>query len=52
MIADAAPHKVGYSYRNIVKNAQIDWREEARKAGESGIKFDTMTIDPLHKRMM
>lgn len=48
LIADAAPHKVGYSYKNIVKNAQIDWREEAKKASELGIKFDTMTIDPLH----
>lgn len=48
LIADAAPHKVGYSYNNIVKNAQIDWREEAKKASELGIKFDTMTIDPLH----
>lgn len=48
LIADAAPHKVGYSYKNIVKNAQIDWREEAKKASELGIKFDTMTIDPMH----
>lgn len=48
LIADAAPHKVGYSYRHIVSNAQIDWREEAKKASELGIKFDTMTIDSLH----
>lgn len=48
LIADAAPHYVGYSYSNIVKNAQIDWREEAKKASELGIKFDTMTIDPMH----
>ena len=45
LIADAAPHKVGYSYKNIVSNAQIDWREEAEKASKLGIKFDTMTID-------
>lgn len=32
LIADAAPHKVGYSYRSIVSNAQIDWREEAKKS--------------------
>lgn len=43
-IADAEPHKVGYSYRNIVKNAQIDWKEEARKASEKGIQFDTISI--------
>lgn len=48
LIADAAPHKVGYSYRSIVSNAQIDWREEAKKASELGIKFDTMTIDPMY----
>lgn len=48
LIADAAPHEVGYSYRNIVRNAQIDWREEAKKASELGIKFDTMTINPVY----
>lgn len=44
LIADAAPHSVGYTYPRIVKNAQIDWREEARKAAEKGIKFDTLSI--------
>lgn len=48
LIADAAPHGVGYSYKGIVSNAQIDWREEAKKASELGIKFDTMTIDPMY----
>ena len=48
LIADAAPHEVGYSYRNIVSNSQIDWREEAKKASELGIKFDTMTINPMY----
>lgn len=48
LIADAAPHKVGYSYEGIVSNAQIDWRKEAEKASKLGIKFDTMTIDPMH----
>lgn len=48
LIADAAPHRVGYSYKGIVSNAQIDWREEAKKASELGIKFDTMTIDSLY----
>lgn len=47
LIADAAPHKVGYSYKGIISNAQIDWREEAKKASELGIKFDTMTINPI-----
>ena len=44
LIADADPHEVGYSYGGIVKNAQIDWREEAKKAAEKGIKFDTLSI--------
>lgn len=48
LIADAAPHKVGYSYKGIISNAQIDWREEAKKASELGIKFDTITIDPMY----
>lgn len=48
LIADAAPHKVGYSYKGIISNAQIDWREEAKKASKLGIKFDTMTIDPMY----
>lgn len=43
-IADAAPHRVGYSYGNIVQNAQIDWRQEAIKAAELGISFDTLSI--------
>lgn len=43
-IADADPHGVGYSYSNIVQNAQIDWREEAKKASEKGIQFDTISI--------
>ena len=45
LIADAEPHKVGYSWSNIVVNNQIDWREEAKKAAEKGIKFDTLTIE-------
>lgn len=43
-IADCNPHKIGYSYGNIVQNARIDWREEAQKASEKGIQFDTMSI--------
>lgn len=44
LIADARPHPVGYSYHDIVVNNQIDWEEEAKKAAEKGIKFDTLTI--------
>ena len=49
LIADYGPHKVGYSYRGIVQNAQIDWREEAKKAASLGIKFDTLRILPSEK---
>lgn len=48
LIADAEPHSVGYSLGGIVRNAQIDWREEAHKAAEKGIKFDTLNINPLY----
>ena len=44
LIADARPHPVGYSYLNRVVNNQINWEEEAKKAAEKGIKFDTLTI--------
>lgn len=44
LIADARPHSVGYSYLNRVVNNQIDWKIEAQKAAEKGIKFDTLTI--------
>lgn len=43
-IADCNPHPVGYSYPGKVENSQIDWREEARKASEKGIQFDTISI--------
>lgn len=45
LIADAEPHEVGYHYGTKVINNQIDWREEAKKAAEKGIKFDTLTIN-------
>lgn len=44
LIADATPHEVGYSYGNRVRNNKIDWRAEAKKAAEKGIKFDTLSI--------
>ena len=31
-----------------MNKAQIDWKEEAKKAAEKGIKFDTMTIEPMY----
>ena len=45
LIADARPHPIGYSCRPFVVDNQIDWREEAKKAAEKGIKFDTLTIN-------
>lgn len=45
LIADAYPHNIGYSYGDRVINNQIDWKEEAKKAAEKGIKFDTLTIN-------
>lgn len=47
LIFDAEPHEVGYSFGNIVRHNQIDWRHEARKAAKRRIKIDTVTIDPL-----
>lgn len=47
LISDAEPHELGYCYGNIVRNNQIDWRHEARKAAKRRIKIDTVTIDPL-----
>lgn len=43
LIADYYPHPVGYSYSNIVRNSQIDWKEEAKKSAALGIQWDTMT---------
>ena len=45
LIADANPHEIGYSYDDIIRNNQIDWREEAKKAAAKGIKIDTMQCD-------
>ncbi len=42
LIADANPHKIGYSFDGIIRNNKIDWREEAKKAAAKGIKIDTM----------
>lgn len=45
LIADAEPHKTGYSYGSIIQNSQINWRNEAIKATNLGISFDTLSID-------
>lgn len=45
LIADANPHEVGYSFGDIIRNNQINWREEAKKAATRGIKIDTMQCD-------
>lgn len=44
LIADAAPHPLGYTYQDYVVRNQIDWRIEARNASQKGIKIDTVTI--------
>ncbi len=44
LIADAHPHRLGYSYENIIVDNKIDWREEASKAASMKIKIDTVTI--------
>lgn len=42
LIADDMPHAIGYQYNEV--SYFIDWREEAKKSAELGIKWDTMTI--------
>lgn len=44
LIADAHPHRLGYSYENIIVDNKIDWRKEASKAASMKIKIDTVTI--------
>lgn len=43
-IGDADPHELGYSYRDIIRNNQIDWEEEAKSAKKLGIHYDTLRI--------
>lgn len=40
LIADAEPHSMHYMYHPVC-NGSYDWREEARKSAEKGIKWDT-----------
>lgn len=53
LIADAVPHELGYTYKNIVEGNQIDWRTEAKKAADEKIKIDTVTItdEPWFKEL-
>lgn len=51
LIADAEPHYVGYSLSPFIHNSQIDWKLEAKKSAELGIKWDTMKIHD-HLRWM
>ena len=44
LIADAAPHPLGYTYQDYVVRNQIDWRIEARNAKQKEIKIDTVSI--------
>lgn len=44
LIADADPHKIGYTYRDYVVGNQISWRVEAQKAANMKIKVDTVSI--------
>lgn len=52
-IADADPHPIGYSYGSMVQNSTIDWIEEAKKAKELGIVYDTLSIGgrPWYKKL-
>lgn len=53
LIADAAPHELGYTYNDYVVGNQIDWRLEAKKAANEKIKIDTVTItdEPWYKEL-
>lgn len=45
-IGDAAPHPIGYNYRDIIQDNQIDWKEEVKVAKQMGIQYDTLKIVP------
>lgn len=44
LIADADPHKIGYTYSDYVIGNKIDWKTEAKKAAKMNIKIDTVSI--------
>ena len=47
LIADCNPHKKGYRYSSKYSQSP-DWKEEAQKAAEKGIIFDTLQIIPRY----
>lgn len=55
LIGDAMPHYIGYTYRGMVRNSQIDWREEIKKAADLNIQIDTLSIQkdskPFYKEV-
>lgn len=48
LIADESPHPLNYKYENFVEK-RIDWKDEANKAKEMGVKIDTLRIHPYVK---
>lgn len=47
-IADDYPHQIGYTYLPFIEKNQIDWKQEAIKAKDLGIQFDTLKIHKLN----
>ena len=37
LIADANPHKVGYSFKDIIQDNTISWKKEAKLLAEMGV---------------
>lgn len=46
LIGDAPCHRVGYTYGGITND--IDWKQEAVKAKEKGIQYDTLMITKIN----
>ena len=44
LISDDVPHPLGYRCMPYVKDNQIDWRNEAKRAAAMGIRIDTVAI--------
>lgn len=47
LIGDCSPHPVGYSYRGVVTNNQIDWRKEAQRCADIKLQWDTLSCGHL-----
>ena len=45
LISDDVPHPLGYRCMPYVKDNQIDWRNEAKRAAAMGIRIDTVSIE-------